>query len=160
MAITECNGFDIKIINVTCDSLLYLSQTSIEFVKCEATIKFVKVIDAIFDFLNSRNPFAKDYKQAIRNNNIEYLEEKMKTNIQYLYSLKTLTGQYLWKSKRKTFILGFAAAIKSTLAIINDLLTNHNLNYILTYKFSQDAVELFFGFMQVKFGHNNNPNCL
>jgi len=142
------------------DSLLYLSQTSVEFEKCGATIKFVRVIDEVFDFLNSRNPFAKGYKQAIHNKNIKYLEEKMKTNMQYLYSLKTVKGQYLWKSKPKTFVLGFAAAVKSTLAIANDLLTNHNFKYILTYKFSQDALKLVFGFMRGQFGHNNNPNCL
>lgn len=141
-------------------SLLYLSQTSIEFENCEATIKFVQVIDEIFDFLNSRNPFAKGFKQAIYVHNIQYLEEKMKNHIEYLYSLKTLTGQHLWKSKRKTFIIGFATAVKSTLAIAKDLLMNHNFKFILTYKFSQDAIELFFGFMRGKFGHNNNPNCL
>ncbi|KAE9529990.1 hypothetical protein AGLY_011452 [Aphis glycines] len=56
--------------------------------------------------------------------------------------------------------MSFAAAVKSTLAIANNFLKNHNFKYILTYKFSQDALEFFFGFMRGKFGHNNNPNCL
>lgn len=80
---------------------------------------------------------------TIHNKNIKYLEEKIKTNIQYLYSLKTVKGQYLWKSKRKTFVLGFAAPVKSTLPTANDLLKNHNFKYILTYKFSQDALVIF-----------------
>jgi len=41
------------------DSLLYLSQTSIEFAKCEATIKFVRVIDEIFDFFKLKKPICK-----------------------------------------------------------------------------------------------------
>jgi len=77
-----------------------------------------------------------------------------------LYSLKTVTGKYLWKSKRKIFTIGLTTAVKSTLAIAKDLLANHSFKFILTYKFSQDAIEIFFGFMRGKFGHNNNPNCL
>ncbi|KAL4090577.1 hypothetical protein QTP88_025382 [Uroleucon formosanum] len=142
------------------DAFAYLSQTSIEFEKCEATIKFIRIIDEIFDFLNSRNPFAKGLKQSICIHNIQYLEKKMKNNIEYSYSLKTVTGEYLWKSKRKTFIIGLATALKSTLAIAKDLLANHSFKFILTYKFSQDAIEIFFGFMRGKFWHNNNPNCL
>jgi hypothetical protein len=64
------------------------------------------------------------------------------------------------KSKRKTFIVDFATTVKSTLAIAKDLLMNHKFKFILTYKFSQDAIELFFGFIRGKFGRNNNPNCL
>ena len=37
--------------------------------------------------------------------------------IKYLYSLKTVDGVDLWKSQRKTCILGFATAIKSILEI-------------------------------------------
>lgn len=61
-----------------------------------------------------------------------------------MYSLKTVTGEYLWKSKRKTFIIGLATAVKSKLAIAKDLLANHSFKFILTYKFSQDAIEIFF----------------
>lgn len=50
--------------------------------------------------------------------------------------------------------------MKSTLAIAKDLLANYSFKFIFTYKFSQDAIEIFFGFMRGKFGHNNNPNCL
>lgn len=142
------------------DSLQFLSKTSKDFGNCDATIRFIRVVDEIFDFLNSRNPYAKGFKQSINRQNIQYLETKMKNNIDYLYSLKTATGQDLWKSKRKTFILGFAASIKSTIAIAKDLLMNQNFKFILTYKLSQDAIEIFFGFMRGRLGHNNNPTCL
>jgi len=142
------------------DSLQFLSKTSKDFENCDATIRFIRVVDEIFDFLNSRNPYAKGFKQPINKQNIQYLETKMKNNIDYLYSLKTATGQDLWKSKRKTFILGFAASIKSTIAIVEDLLINQNFKFILTYKLSQDAIGIFFGFMRGLLGHNNNPTCL
>lgn len=115
-----------KLSSSVADSLQFLSETSTDFEKCDATIKFIRVIDEVFDFLNSRNPYAKGFKQAIYSHNIHYLEIQMKNNIDYLYSLKTATRQDLWKSKRKKFILGFAASVKSTIAIAKDFLINQN----------------------------------
>jgi len=81
--------------------------------------------------------------------------------IKCLYSLKTVCGVDLWISRRKTFILGFATAIKSILEIFKKLLANQSFLYIiLTYKFSQDYIELFFSNIRGRFGHNDNPNCL
>lgn len=40
------------------------------------------------------------------------------------------------------------------------VLFDHNFKYVLTYKFSQDALELLFGHIRGRFGCNNNPNCL
>jgi len=66
----------------------------------------------------------------------------------------------LWKSQRKTFIIEFATSIKSIINISKDLQANHGFKFVLTYKFSQDAIELFFGHTRGRFGSNNNPNCL
>lgn len=63
-----------------------------------------------------------------------------------------LNGQELWKSRRKTFILGFATSIKSTVAISKELLTCYNFKFILTYKFSQGALELYLVMLEVVLG--------
>lgn len=55
------------------DALLHLSQTSTDFSNFDATIKFIIIMDEISDFLNSKNPFAKGFKQPIHLNNIKYL---------------------------------------------------------------------------------------
>jgi len=80
--------------------------------------------------------------------------------IKYLYSLKTIDGVDLWKSRRKTFILGFATAIKSIFEISKKLLASQHFKFILTHKLNQDAIELFFGPFRGRFGHNDNPICL
>lgn len=141
------------------DALQFLQSTSEEFKNCEATIKFIRIIDEIFDFLNSRNPFAKGYKKPIYPSNLEYLESRMRNNIAYLYSLKHSSGQPLWQSRRRTFIIGFATTIKSIFSVCK-VLFDHDFKYVLTYKFSQDAIELLFGHIRGRFGCNNNPNCL
>ena len=33
------------------------------------------------------------------------------------------------------------------------------MKYLLTYKWSQDFLEMFFGQVRSRFGHNNNPSC-
>lgn len=58
------------------DSLQFLSKTSKDFENCNVTIKFIRVVDEILDFLNSRNPYAKGFKQPINKQNIQYLETK------------------------------------------------------------------------------------
>lgn len=77
----------------------------------------------------------------------------------YLYSLKEVSGKPLWMTRRKTFIIGFATAIKSIIWISRNLFVN-NFKYVLTYKFSQDSIELLFGHIRGTYGCNNNPNCL
>ncbi|KAE9521864.1 hypothetical protein AGLY_017746 [Aphis glycines] len=130
------------------DALQYLKETSNDFKNCEPTIQFIRIIDEIFDFLNSRTPSGKDFKQLIHMENIIFKDNRMNSHIKYLYSLKTIDGVPLWKSQRKTFIIGFATSIKSIINISKDLLVNHGFKFVLTYKFSQDAIELFFGHMR------------
>ena len=40
-----------------------------EFKGCEATVAFIRMIDSLFDILNSKNPFAKGYKCALKTDN-------------------------------------------------------------------------------------------
>ena len=56
----------------------------------------------------------------------------------------------------KTFILGFAVSANSI-----RLSREHNtFKYVLTYRFSQDQIEMFFSKIRARFGWNNNPNAL
>ena len=41
-----------------------------------------------------------------------------------------------------------------------NMLENNYLEYILTYKLSQDVVELYFAMMRRLHGYNNNPNAV
>ena len=65
----------------------------------------------------------------------------------------------MYKSRRKTGFIGFLTAIKSTKEIFNDLVAEEGapLKYLLTYKMSQDHLELFFGAVRSCGGFNNNP---
>ena len=79
----------------------------------------------------------------------------------YISDLRDPTGQLLIESRRKTGFIGFLAAIKSITALYADLVYGDDapLQYILTYKFSQDHLELFFSALRSAFGSNNNPTA-
>ena len=66
---------------------------------------------------------------------------------QYLLNLKrnSEASKLLVTHKRKTFILGFVVTIKSTIEMADEMFSlSHPFKYILTYKFSQDHIELLF----------------
>lgn len=130
-----------------------------EFENSSATVEFIRKIDKIFDILNCRNPFGKGYKAPIRPATIQYFEEIFSDATMYLKSLK-IDGVPLLSHARKTFALGFILTMKSILGLAKDLfsLETSPLQYFLTYRCSQDHLELFFSCIRSRGGWNNNPN--
>lgn len=58
------------------DALEYLCENKVPgFEEAEETIKFIRSVDIIFDFLNSRNLFERGYKQPITIKNFEAKEK-------------------------------------------------------------------------------------
>lgn len=139
----------------------FLKQYCPEFCDSEATIIFIRVIDRVFDFMNSRNPFGKGFHQPITRNNLNALETMIIEKINYLFSLRTKNGDMLCMSGRRTFICGMATTVKSILVVAKEIfLERESFKYILTYKFSQDYLEIFFSKIRSRHGYNNNPNVL
>ena len=80
---------------------------------------------------------------------------------EYIIGLKSTLGNPLYTSRRKTGFVGFLVAIDSIQSIFSDLVEKEEapMNYCLTYKFSQDHLELFFGAIRSSGGFNNNPTA-
>ena len=68
----------------------------------------------------------------------------------------------LSQHRRKTFVIGFVSLAKSILSIAEELLfrSDNPYKYLLTYKLSQDHLEMFFSCVRARGGFNNNPNAL
>lgn len=150
----------------TADALLFLKDICMQgFYNVDATVKFCRTIDHIFDFLNSRNPFGKGVKSPITTSNISKLESVIIPLVNYLFTLKVKnknnTISFIYQTAKKSFVIGFAVAIKSLFSIAK-LIFNQNplYKYILTYKCSQDHIEILFARFRQRFGANNNPNVL
>jgi len=146
----------------TPDALDFLRSINYKnFVTSKATSEYCRAVDRLFDFLNSRNPFSKGFKSAIFEKNILALEDIIIPLIDYLYSLNIIkknVSRPLYKSENKTFVIGFSICVKSMFSIAKSISKETKLTYILTYKFSQDHIELLFARIRMRSGLNNNPN--
>ena len=138
-----------------CEVKLKLPQ----FQGCGATVRFIRVFDHLFDVLNSRNPPARNFKAPIRRSNYEYTKKFLDEATKYIGGLKGPNGQSILTSKRKTGFLGFLLCNKAVVGLAEDLVNGENpvLKCLLTYKMSQDHLELFFGAVRASGGWNNNP---
>lgn len=92
--------------SLTADALHFLEQQNAsKFENISVTEEYCRTIDHIFDFLNSKSIFSKNFKCPITKQNIFFLENKILPLIKYLYSLK-LNDQLLHTTNKKTFIHG------------------------------------------------------
>ncbi|GFO49242.1 THAP domain-containing protein 9 [Plakobranchus ocellatus] len=78
-------------------------------------------------------------------------------NIGPMLSLQEPSGLPLHQGRRNQCMLGFIITAQSTLNLVADLLSKESYRYLLTYKFSQDQVEMFFSRIRQQSGWNNNP---
>lgn len=62
-------------------------------------------------------------------------------------------------SQRKTGFLRFIISLENIFNVYKALKRRTGQEYLLSYKISQDHLELFFGSLCSKGGHNNNPNA-
>ena len=142
---------------VFCEQVLKLP----EFRGCTATVNFIRIVDRLFDFLNSRNPIAHGFKAPMRKTNEPVWRPFINEACQYLCSLKLPNGQLVSSSLRKTAVVGLIVSSLSAVSVFDNLVVQQSLlKYILTYKMSQDHLELFFSAVRSRGGWNNNPSAV
>ena len=133
-----------------------------KFKDSKATSDFILLINDMFDILNSKSKFGKNNKKPITKENIADIESFLNDGIDMLKSLKDQSGVSLAKGPRKMFVIGFCISALSILSISKTLLNRSVLpyEYVLTYRFSQDQIEMYFSKLRSRFGWNNNPTAL
>jgi hypothetical protein len=126
-----------------------------------ATTEFMRQVDRIFDMLNSRSAYGGEGKRPLRLDNQHRWIADFEEAQRYLLSLKDpSTNRYIYEGRRKTGIVGFIATMVSITTLALELLTREEspYSYVLTYRWSQDLIELFFCKIRRRGGWNNNPN--
>lgn len=144
------------------DAIDYLRAGGNEkFKNSEATTEFLRIFDRLFDMLDSRNAYGKEYKSPLSLNNFSYWNEVFSDTEKYIREL-TVTGRALLQHDKKCFALGFLIDIQSFRKLALDLLKNIKtpLKYFLTHKCSQDHIELYFCCLRSRGGWNNNPSVM
>jgi len=132
-----------------------------EFQDCAATVRYIRILDRVFDLLNSRNPLAKGYKAPLRCSNEVFWRPFVSEAKSYLWELRMANGDRVCETNRKTGVIGLIACLTSYCDLFDKLVAASAapLKYLLGYKFSQDHIELFFGAIRGRGGWNNNPTA-
>ena len=88
-----------------------------EFQGAGPTVEFIKLINHVFDCLNSRHPFAKGTKSPLRPVIEPEFRPFLEHALQYLSSCTDVHGKNLLTTKKKTPFIGFIISIKTVLGI-------------------------------------------
>lgn len=133
-----------------------------KFTGCEATIKFIRIFNDLFDILNSHNTDLHEYKKAVNKDTYIDVKNRLYEIKAYILGLKeSRNGNPITKTIRKVGFLGFLCCIESTLSLIENFIEAEvsPIVYLPTYKLSQDHVELFFSKVRMLGRCNNNPTA-
>ncbi|GBM65788.1 DNA transposase THAP9 [Araneus ventricosus] len=133
-----------------------------DFIGSEATVEFLRLINTLFDVLNSRSIRQHGYKKAVSKQNADLYLKFMHKAKAYILSLKeSRSGLPILELRRKTGFLGFLICIKSFEAIVAKMISSERPDpiYFPLYKVSQDHVELLFSAVQFHGGSNVNPTA-
>jgi hypothetical protein len=130
------------------------------FQSVDATVTFIRTIDHLFDILNSRVPVASGYKKPISRGNFHRTVSTLQDMDTFLHQLR-IRGTKIIGSNKGTGFIGFSLCIHSLIDLSHELLFEqpNPLRYVLTYKFSQDHLELLFNAIRGSLGWNNNPSA-
>ena len=144
-------------------AITFLRNLELKDVKdSKPTSDFILLMNDLFDMLNSKSKFGKNNKKPISLNNILDIEASLQDSVLFLRSLKDTAGIPLIKGPRQRCVIGFSMSALSIIAISKSLLHRESspFDYIQTYRFSQDTLEMFFSKIRGRFGWNNNPTAL
>lgn len=129
-----------------------------EFQNSKGTIDFLRNFNNLFDLLNSRNLRAYGFKKPLGLNNFDQNFSFLNNMSDYIKSIK-LGSSCILDTNRKTGFLGFLIDIQAIIFIYREYVANGNLDFLSTYKLSQDHLEIFFSAIRAKGGFNNNPTA-
>lgn len=145
------------------DSLEFLKNERPEFEEVDATVQFIRIINDVFDVMNSTE------KSHVKNNiykqplSTETEKESFKLFLQAINYMNELKIDYKGKiipilsSERHTAFFGFIHNMENFMKIYDDYVATGRLNVLYTHRMSQDLLETFFGCIRGMNGRAENP---
>lgn len=142
-----------------------------DFVGCESTIKFIRLVNNLFDIMNygDGKKTNNQFKQPINESTMpEFLElfNQFKNFINELSVIKSdsktskkVAMLTFTKLKSNAFVgfSGFVQNIASVVGIYNDYVLTGLIDTFYTFQFSQDNLETYFSLIRSSLGANVNP---
>eukprot|EP00069_Balaena_mysticetus_P010167 bmy_20586T0 len=132
------------------------------FQNCIGTVQFLRLINNLFDIFNSRNYYGKGLKGPLLPetfNKINHVLIEAKT---IFVTLSDTSNNQIIKGKRKLGFLGFLLNAESLKWLYQNYVSPKVMPfpYLLTYKFSQDHLELFLKMLRQVLVTSSNPTCM
>lgn len=129
-----------------------------DFHASEATVKFIRMMNDLFDIFNSIDMKETMYKQPLNRANYEVIMKRLSE----IDILKQFDETPMYKSWRNTAVIGVLTLIVSLREIYKEYVENKSLlTFIPTYKANnQDNLEIFHCTMRSHSGFNTNPTCV
>lgn len=127
------------------------------------------MVNNVFDVLNSRNLFSNGFKRPLIPETAETIFAFFTEATQYFSTMKVdvpcpksgrLTRKRILETKLKTGFFGFIIDMSNLKSMYEHFVINGHLKYILSYKLSQDHLEILFSCFRTMGGYNNNPNAI
>lgn len=146
--------------SVSC-ALTFCETLDSEFTNVKSTAEFCMIMNNAFDILNCRTKYSKSpFNLALSPSTFDkYLDFTNKFE-KYVHSLILSSGQKVVESLRKTGFVGIVWGLKNLINYYTFLKNKkYDIEYILSYKLSQDHLETFFSSIRSRGGYNNNPSC-
>lgn len=154
--------------NSVANAIEYLMKLGVqEFKGAAATIKFIRIMDKLFDVMNSSRIVEKNiYKSALNPSTkaeiFKFLAEA-KTYISSLEVISKMNGKRvkLIDSSAKTGFRGYVMNILSVMSLYSRFVEGEKIMSSLnTYRLSQDHLEMTFGRIRSMNGCNDNPTSI
>lgn len=145
-------------------SLLFCERLNL-IPNAKPTAHFCKIFNDVFDVCNCRNKLAKgDYSFPVNEKNLQRiidLLDQFKSYVEGLKYQKNLDTdeELLLKSQRKTGFLGLIICLENLINVYRAV-EKDGMSFLLSYKLSQDHLEVFFSALRSRGGFNNNPNAV
>lgn len=138
-----------------CRDVLKLKQ----FEGSEATSRFLRKFNDMFDVLNSKSKFGKNWSAPLEKNSEKHIN-LFNDMCDYILSLTIPNGKKLVNSQRCKPFVGFLTLMRSVAKIHEVYVCTGHLDYLLTFKMSQDHLETYFSSIRSSLGGNNNPTTI
>lgn len=144
------------------DALDYLRKSGYQdFKESEATAVYLRKMNNLFDIFNSRNKNAIEFfKRPFCSKTCMLFLKELNESRKYIMALKDqFNEKNIVDTNWSTGFIGFVVNIDTFTSIYNQYITTNKISFLLTYKFSQDHIEIFFSSVRMMGGWNNNPTA-
>lgn len=134
--------------NSCADALEFLKSESEEFSDVDATVKFIRVFNDIFDIMNStkKSTTSTGFKRPISTSTCQEMFQRFDEAEAYLIGL-SVEGETksIFSSSVYTAFIGFYNDMINFKSIYKEYVETNKIDILFTHRFSQDLLESFFG---------------